>query len=517
MKIRLLTVFLLFLLTVPCWPAETEPRVIRDLIILGLKNNLGLQVERINLPLSEEQIKVEAAVFDSELFAVAEYAETSTPQSISSSLGSSFETDQLSGEIGLRKRYESGLSAVLSLNSERTTDNNQLEELAPRYRAALLLDLSQPLLRNSGTAVNTTQLQLSRIQNQQLRYSFFLQAQTLALQVETLALQFVSDAEVVKLRQQAVQLAQELYAANNRRFAAGVIAVSEVQEAEADLANRELNLSLAMQAQELSLEQLNRQLDYSLPVNFSAAAVSSVSVAATMRIEPNLPEFDQLFATAKHQRFDLKISSLEIESSTLQKSYFNNQQQPQLDLKLQAGLNGLAGEELNSSSSSAYAGRWGHSFNSLSAADGYQWRVGLEFSLPLGNQAAKARFRQAALRERQATFRKRDMEAALKQELLQQRTVVQRAAEQFGIAGRFQNLAEKSFQQEHRRLEEGLSDTFRIIRFQNNMINAKIERIIALTKYHRAVAKMNFSRGIILQQHGITVLAGAEEANLETM
>ncbi len=510
---RLLGIAVLFLLLIAgsAVAVSASSVDIRELIILGLEKNIGLQVERINIPLSSEEIKVEAAVFDSELFATAGYEQSSVPQSLSTSQADSYDSDQLVGQFGLRKGYESGLSAAVSLGSER------LEALEPRYRTALLLDLSQPLLRNFGSAVNTTQLQLSRNQLKQARYTYFLQAQSLALQVETLALQFFSDLEVVKLRRQAVQLAEKLYAANQRRLEAGVIPISEVQEAETDLANRELNLSLALQAQELSLEQLNRYLDYSLPADYSSRAAVSVAAITPAKVEPDLPEFEQLFSAAREQRLDLKISAIDIDNSSLQSRYAANQQLPQFDLKLQGGLNGLSGDSRSTTTASDYAGSWGDSFSSMSAADGYQWRAGFEFTLPLDNQAAKARFRQAKLRERQATYRKRDLEAALKQELQQQQTVLQRAAEQFGIASRFEALAEKSFQQEQRRLEEGLSDTFRIILFQTNMINAKIDRITALTQYQLAVAKMNFSRGIILEQHGITILADAEEAPLETL
>lgn len=517
MTIRIAAFLLLVFLALPSWAAEVAPQDIRDLIILGLEKNIGLQVERINIPLSAEEIRVAAAVFDSELFATTGYAESSTPQALSSLQSNRYTAEQLTGQLGVRKSYVSGLSANLSLSSERNADNNQLESLQPRYRTALLLDLSQPLWRNFGSAVNTTPLQVARNQNQQLSYGYFLQAQALALQIETLALQFARDAEVVKLRKQALLLAQELHAANKRRFDAGVIPVSEVQEAETDLADRQLQLSLALQAQQLALQQLNRQLDYALPADFSVETLYPVNLSEPTRLELNLPAFDELFAVAKQQRLDLKISSLELANSALQKNYFHNQQLPQLDLKLQGGFNGLAGDARNAATTNAYAGSWGNSFSSMSAADGYQWRAGLEFSLPLGNQAAKARFRQAALRERQAAYQNRDLEAALKQELLQQQTVLHRAAEQVGIADRFQQLAETSLQQEQRRLEEGLSDTFRMLLFQNKMISAKIERIAALTYYRLAVAKMNFSRGIILQQHGITVQSGAEEANLETL
>ena len=240
MMIRWLLILLILVWAVPVWSANETKKSVRELIIIGLDKNIGLQVESINVPVSEEAIKVEAAVFDTEFFAGAEYINDSTPQSLALSPIDRFDSDRFVGQMGLRKSFESGLAATFSLGTDRISDNNFSEDLDPRYRTALLLDLTQPLLRNFGSSVNTTQLQLSKNQNQQQSYNYFLQAQNVALQIETLAVRFASDTEIVKLRKEAVALANELYVANKRRFDSGVIPVSEVQEAQTDLANREL-------------------------------------------------------------------------------------------------------------------------------------------------------------------------------------------------------------------------------------------------------------------------------------
>ena len=121
------------------------------------------------------------------------------------------------------------------------------------------------------------------------------------------------------------------------------------------------------------------------------------------------------------------------------------------------------------------------------------------------------------LQLQQDHYRQEDLQAAIKTELLQQQVNVFATQEQLQISARFVALAEKSFAQEQRRLDEGLSDTFRMILFQQKMIAAKIDHINAITRYHLAHAQMEFATGNIFARHNIVLTNNAEELNLENI
>ncbi len=493
---------------------ETAPVTVRDLIIVGLNNNLGLQVDKLEVSVANEAAIDEESVFDSEIFASIDYANSVTPIAASLSLTDTSDSESLSGEIGVRKKFSFGLLAALSLNSEWTDDNSLGDDLDPRYRTALNLNLTQPLLRGFGMSANATNLRVSYNIKGQVEIQRQLQAQMLALQIETLASQFVGEKEISDLRVEAVDLAKELYAANKRRFDAGVIPVSEVQEAETALANRELNLSLAQQARDLYFENLNRALNHTLNDKFVSDQLYPFPAKLGL---PEIPEFEQLFAAAREKNLSLQLAEIDIQNSDLQHEFSQNQLKPRLDLKLQGGVNRLSGDKRTAVISSSNAGSWSDSVTSAAETDGYQWSAGLEFSLPFGNRSAKSKSRQASLQRKQAHYRHRDQEAELRSSLQQQNINLQRAYEQVKIAERFERLAKLSLHQEQRRLDEGLSDTFRILAFQANMINAQIGRINALIQYYSTNAQINFARGIILEQHNISLPQVAEENSLEIM
>ena len=493
---------------------QQDQQSIRSLIVLGLESNLGLKMESIDVAKAKESLEIEKSAFDSTFFAAAEYDRSSTPYESNYSLSSDSHAENLAGRFGVSKTFKTGLQTTLTLDSKWTTDNDTSDNLDPRYRTALLLELNQPLLQNLGFSVNTTQLNISKNQQRQAALEYLLRAQNLILQLEVVARQLAAQTEIIQLRQQSLTLAKELLRANQKRFDAGVIPITEIQQAETEVAARQLSLSLAMQDQEILQEGLNRQLNHRLPDDFKPENL--VDFKQRMN-EPLLPDFNILFDIAQQQRIELKINDFSVQNSSLQHDYLRNQLKPQLDLKLQLGVNGLSGHERTSTMTSEYSGNWFNSFGSMSAADGYQWQAGLEFTMPIGNRLAKSRYRQSELQLKQDRYREKDLRTMIKDDVLQQQINISQTKQQLEITERFVALAQTSLDQEQQRLHEGLSDTFRIISFQQKLAEAKIDRINAITRYQLALAQMDFALGQTFERHNFILTRNAEELTLENI
>ncbi len=513
-KVLLLSVVFVLLPLTLLQAAELgeNPRSLRELIALGLKTNLGLQIELVETQKGADQVIVEEALFDSLLIAGSEYGRSQSPYATTFSSADSRDTEQFSARFGLAKQFKTGLQASLTLNSAWQQDNDLTNTLDPSYRSAVILDINQPLLRHLGTDVNTTQLNIAQNRERQAALQFLLRAQQLTYDLESTARQLAASAAIIKLRREALDLANELLAGNRKRFASGVIAVKQVQEAETSVASRQLSLSQAVQQHDLLWQALNRQLNHALSKQFTAAGLIT---PLTQVPPPDLPAIEQLLKIAEGKRLELKINDFSMLNSALQQNYLDNQLKPQLDLNLQAGLNGLAGHDRFAVTHSPYAGNWPDSFSSMAAADGYQWRVGLDFSIPLGNRAAKSRLHLAKLQLKQDHYRRQDIEVAIRDDLLRQTINVSQSWQQLQIADQFEKLARQSLQQEQRRLEEGLSDTFRIIVYQNTMISARIDKINALTRYQLSLAKIDFASGKIFERHHIVLAENTRELSLE--
>ena len=342
----------------------------KDLVIIGLQQNLGLQIGKISRLQAEQGSIIESSAFDSELFTSMGFAESVTPYEPVNAAPLEYESSTQQFQGGLKKRFSSGLTAVATLTSQRTEDDDLSNDLDPRYQTFLQLDLTQPLLRNYGRAANRNGVNVARKELEQAQFSYLLQAQHLIVQLETLLLDLNSSAEIVRLRQSALDLANKLYDSNEKRFRAGIIPITEIQEAETARADRELQLSIARQQRQQLQLSLDRLLDYALPGDFDPLQLVLDELPATC---VPLVDSNTLLAQALEKRLDVKLDRLGVDIGRINADYQKNQLKPQLDLTLSLGLNGLSGSDRGVLPGSIYAGDWSDSFSSAAEADGYQW------------------------------------------------------------------------------------------------------------------------------------------------
>jgi len=75
--------------------------------------------------------------------------------------------------------------------------------------------------------------------------------------------------------------------------------------------------------------------------------------------------------------------------------------------------------------------------------------------------------------------------------------------ERLVVAKRYAALAQTTLDQETRRLQEGLSNTFRVLTFQNSLVEAKIREVSAKTDYYRAQTRLYLAMGTNLERYNI--------------
>ncbi len=492
--------------------ASDIPEGMKLLAELGLKNNLGLKIEKTQVLVQREQSTIEDAQFDSTLFAATGFTKNASPYESVSGFSDALTSDELAGQVGLKKRLLSGaeLSAVIS--SQWISDNDLSNDLDNRYRTAFVVELTQPLLKGRGSEVNSSALQQSNNAARQRALAYLVQVQAYLLNLENSYWSCLFSKQLVSLRNEALDLAQSLVEANQKKFDAGQVAITEVQEAQTAAADRELSLSQAWQQFELQKQGVQRLVGTNLPERVFNPPVdySDAEIDVT---DSDLLE--HLAETARSRRLEYQIAELDIENSRILLATRKNSLKPQLDLNLQAGLNGLAGDDRGYVSGSQYQGDYFDSIDSLSQGDGYQWQIGLNFSMPLERREAKARANQVRYQLRNYQYAMEDLDQQIRDEVNRQAILVARAKEQLDISRHFSDLAKTSLSQEERRLHEGLSNTFRMITFQERMVNAKIGHIQAVTAYHQALAGLSQTLGNTFSRYELIMVADPEEFSLE--
>lgn len=464
----------------------------------GLERNLNLLIEQLIIPISEQDIIAEKARFDP-LAEVRVGTESQRTPTASDLIGDSYaRRREYAGSASLSKEFHGGLDARLSLETSRLNTNSAREGLDPQYRTFLFLDLTQPLLRDFGPSVNTADLRLADNRLQQARYGYLDQAQRLAEQIELAYLDLSRTLEILQLRIEARELARELLEANRDKFEAGIVPITEVQEAETAVAGRDEQVVFARQQAEAASHRIKELLIIS---GGDPLASGHLATEPLHCVTEDWPAVEEALAVALGERPDFQRRKLAILERNIRLQFFANQKLPRLDLLATLGINGLSGEAR--SASGANSGDYLRSLDRMSSADGYEWFAGARLSYPLGNRAAEARYRRADIEKRQALYGLKDLENTMEVEIRNALTAVARSNERVQVAERFQHLADTTLSQEMERMREGLSDTFRILDFQDNVIEARIRKTNAQVDFHQGLAGLYRAMGINLERRGI--------------
>jgi len=139
--------------------------------------------------------------------------------------------------------------------------------------------------------------------------------------------------------------------------------------------------------------------------------------------------------------------------------------------------------------------------------DIYDWTVGLRFSIPIGNRAAKAVSARSQVQLEQSQMSLEDTERNI---LVEVRIAV-RAVETFrkSVDAARANvfLQRKKLEAEQKRYDNGMSTSFQVLTFQNDLTSALNQEIAAITAYNKSIAALGRATATIATKRNITIAA----------
>lgn len=485
-------ILLILIIGICCTPfAHADTLSLRQALVLGLTENYDLQIAELDVERAQAGVTSEEGRFDvnAELAINASHNEVPADSAL---LATDFvETEQTQGEAALSKQFATGLQTRLSLTGTRSDADSLADRLDPAYRTALVLDFTQPLLKDLGLDINTANLKIARTRQQQAAYGYLASAQKLVSEIENAYLDLAQAEADYQYALLARDLAKELLDGNQRKFDAGLVPVTEVNEARTAVAGREESVLLNKQRIAIMSNRLLELINHG-----KTERSADWQVTLPMLTSPSEPALDEALETGLRERPDLQQARLELDTRKIALIYADNQLLPRLDLEASLGVNGLSGD---ADSNTYYNGGWQDSF----ADDGNSWYAGLRFSMPLQNRKAKAQYRDAAAQDKQSLYRLRRAEIAAEAAIRSAHANVELGRQRVEVARQSAELAQTTFDQESRRLEEGLSDTFRMLNFQTSLVTAKTREVDAIADYHRSLASLFQAMGANLERYNI--------------
>ncbi len=462
-------------------PAKELSLTLEECRAMTLENNLDLKVQLISPAIAAEKVSEQEAKFEAAFFSNLRYGKTDTPvASFIDIAGSSL--DYSSADLGVQVPLQTGGTVTFDLADNRTKTNSIYSIFNPSYGSDMSLSISQPLLRGAGNRVNTYAIRIAEYEQQITDARTKLEVIRAIAAADRVYWRLYAARKELEVRKQQYELAQALYEQAKRFVAAGDKSHVEIVRTEAGVAQRLEAIIIS----ENNLRDRQRELKRTLHKAGLDMQSPTVLIPATQP-DPVRYELvkDRLVTTALDNRMEMLELELQIAEDAATVDYMQNQALPLATMDYTYNVNGLGPTRDDS-------------FDLLLDKRFEDHRFGLQLLVPLGNEAAKSRVRQALYQRRQRLASRDSREAQIELDVLNAIDQLE-ANWQRVLAGRQTTVLNgRLFEAEKRQFELGLGTSTDVLRAQTDFADAQSAEILALAEYQIALVDLSYATGTLL-------------------
>ena len=512
---------------------------LNDAVQMGLKNNLDIKVQRFDPRQLEQEIYFQEALFDPNLTIGAEHDDISQATlnrtDISNSKGEIY-------SVGFFDRLHWGANYSASINLQNSSSTSVFAPFPTTYFASLNLAYNQSLLRGFGNKVNETQIVIARNNHQISEIEFRQQVLNVLQRIEDAYWELVFARENLEVGKQSLGLAQQLLKLNKIRVQVGTLPPIEITQAEAEVASREQTVIVTqnnvLDAEDLLRRVLNMSKDADAWTRSLAPTDEPVFIERPVQLEKELGE---AFAS----RPDLQQSALLMKNADATLALRKNQLKWDLSGRATYSLQGLSGDveqqigdvtiptSCNDGGADGIPGTGDPGdgdgvcepfevpgtvtfndvplqpnsalqnqdyFDALTQVrdrDFASWTVGVFLNIPIGNNAAESTYISSRLAKEQESIRYENLRLNAE--------VIVRTAARAIITGKKRieaaevnvGLQRKKVEAEQKKFENGMSTSFQVLTFQDDLTTALGQQNRAMVDYRKSLTALELAKGTL--------------------
>jgi outer membrane protein TolC len=467
---------------------QGTPLSIEEAVRMGLENNLGVQIERLNPQIQVLGISRASAAFTPALFSsLTRTSNTSPPTDFNTSAeNQSISTNgnfNTSGGMQQNLRW-GGAAYSLAFSGSRTTTNNINVAFNPQLGSGLNAVYTQPLLRNFK--IDTLRQQLMLSQNQAQAADIHLQERVTqtARNIRASYYQLVGAISGLEVAQQSLDVARTSLKNNQTRVEVGTMAKIDIVTAEAEVASNEESVIVAQANIESAQDQLRTLVMNPNQPDFWGARFTPSEQPTLAPREINV---DAAIKNALENRTDIREFRKNMESTDINLAYARNQKLPAIDLNARYGLTGVAGTQLSREGTSTLERSFFDAMRDVFANDFKTWSFGVNVSYPIGTSIADAAYAQAKLQKQSELQSLENLRMGVTTQVRQAARDVNTNLRRVEATRRARELAEQRLDADNKRFAVGLATTFELLQSQRDLARAKQNELRATIDYNQSL------------------------------
>jgi outer membrane protein TolC len=459
----------------------------------ALERNLDLRVALLSPTIAAQRVTQEEARFESTFTTQASFARTDRPSLNSDGT----QADVISIEPGVTIPLRTGGSASISLPTSRTDARSPIDS-EQSWSNDLALSFSQPILRNAGRRAATAGIRIAGYNAQATEAQTKLEVIRQLANVDRAYWRLYQARAELEVRQRQYEFAKSLLDSITRRLNAGDVAEIEVIRAQAGLAERLEGIIVSQNTVLSRQRELKRLINRpDLPVEAPTLLVpSTVPDPVEYVIEPVA-----LAERGVQNRMEMVELELRLAADAVSIGLEQNRALPLFTVDYTYAFHGL---------SSRYDRSLQRQFN----GEHNDWTLGARAEIPLGNEQALARVREAILTRLQRLGTRQARELAIRQDVLDAVDALTTGWQRILASRQSAILNARALAAEQRNLAVGNSTVTNVLDQEARLSEARSAEVRALTDYQIFQIDLAFATGTLLGAAKVAFEPAAEPADL---
>jgi outer membrane protein len=461
--------------TMPAGPEVTLS--IEECRRLALQNNLDLRVTLFTPTISRQSLTAAEAQFEAVFFTNLT-ASSAHPAVAPGKAGPLVQ--QVVPDAGLQIPLRTGGSVRLDLSTPVL--HEQVPGFKNEWTPEPSIGITQPLLQGAGLYVNTQGIRIAFYESQRAMAQTKLVVIRVLADVDRAYWRLWAARQAERVRKTAYDSAVAQLDRARRQARAGTVAEVDVVRAQSGVADTVESVITAENDIRQAQRDLKRMLnDPTLPLTAETTILTSTEPA----VFPYDVDPERLTAAALRQRMEMLDIELQIAENAANVRVAQNSLLPILALSYTYGVQGLGITA-------------GQAFNQVWVKNADSHQLGLQFQIPIGNEAARARLRQAMLARMQTLATKEQQALSIRQDIANAVDTLQTDWQRILAAQERTVLAARTLDVEVRQFNLGLRTSTDVLIAQSDLANAQQAEVAAVSDYQIAQVDIAFATGTLL-------------------
>ena len=490
-------------------PAQEEAAAVslslQDTLKTALHNNFDVQVQTITRESAGLALKATYGMYDPLLNLQWDNNVNRQPTSSLLQTGHEFATYMFREDdfnLGIQEMAPWGEGFQLTWNNARQRSSSSFSIFNPTYSSTATLGTNLPLLKGFGVKVASQTVLQAKLDKAIADQKYAQNLRDSLLQVEKDYWNLVFAIRDLKVKQKALELAQQFQEETKKKIAVGVLAPIEQIAADAQVATREQDIITGQQAVGDSQDIL--KLDMGIPQG-SAEWAQTIKPTDDPVVSTTQYSESELVGKAMDKRPEIKQQVNSVEKDKLSTYSAKNATLPQLNLSASLTYNGATGYYVDPTTGQVFDEAFPDAWRQITGLDYKSYYVGLTFLYPIMNRAAKYKFQTTRLAQNADEILLQKLRLSVTNEVRAGLRNLQAAQKRVAAAEVTFELQKEKLDAEQKKYENGLSTSFQVLSYQNDLIAAASSLLSARIGSQVAGASLDRAVGVYLESRNIEI------------